>query len=126
MPSRDRRRAAQEWGHRAETLSAWILRVKGYRILGRRVKTAAGEIDLVARRGRVLAFVEVKARRDMDQALHALGMIQRRRIQRAAGIWLARHPEFAALQWRFDVMLVVPGHLPRHLPDAWRDDGHVV
>jgi putative endonuclease len=113
------RKAAEKRGRRGETLAAWLLVCKGYRILGRRVKTRAGEIDLIAKSPRgVVCFVEVKSRPEEGLATEAIGLRQRARIVRAAGLYLAGKPA----QARFDVITVVPGHLPRHRRDAWRPD----
>lgn len=113
------RKAAERRGRLGETLAAWLLRLKGYRILGRRVKTRAGEIDLVAKSpGGVLCFVEVKTRPDEAVAADAVGLRQRARIARAAELYLAGRPGAV----RFDVVIVVPGRLPRHRRDAWRPD----
>lgn len=107
--------------------AAWLLlRLKGYRVLARRFAlgagTGAGEVDLIARRGRTLAFVEVKARSDLDVAAESIRPEQRRRIVRAAEAFRAGHPELLHLDVRFDAILVAPGRLPRHLPGAWRAD----
>ncbi len=115
-----RRRAAWGRGRRAERLAAWWLRLKGYRILAQDLRTPVGEIDLIARRGAVLAIVEVKTRPDLSQAGYALSPRQQARIQRAAAAFLQREPALARLDLRFDVVLVAPGRLPRHLADAWR------
>jgi len=114
------RQQAQRYGRAAEILCALSLWSRGYRILARRFKTPLGEIDIVARRGNVLAFVEVKARRDLDQAAQSIGMQQRDRITRAAEIFLQRYPSQTQRQMRFDAMLVVPWRIPRHIRDAWR------
>lgn len=114
------RPAPTDVGRAAESLCALRLRLKGYRILARNFRTPQGEIDLVAKRGRVLAFVEVKRRDTLDQALNALQARQRRRIVRAAEAFLAVRPTLAGLDLRFDVMTVVPGRWPRHIMDAWR------
>lgn len=111
------RRRALARGRLAEALCAWRLRLVGYRILARNWRCPAGEIDILARRGDLLAVVEVKARADLDRAAAALGPVQRRRIARAAEWWLARHPGPERI--RFDVMLVAPGRWPRHCRDAW-------
>ncbi|WP_142849059.1 YraN family protein [Telmatospirillum sp. J64-1] len=115
---------AQRRGRRAETLAVWLLRLKGWRILARGHRTGrgtgAGEVDIVARRGRVLAFVEVKARADRAAAAEAVSPRQRARILRAAEAFLAAHPHLATLTPRFDVILVTPAALPCHLIDAWR------
>ncbi|MFQ5775778.1 MAG: YraN family protein [Kiloniellaceae bacterium] len=115
-----RRRRAYGRGRSAERRAAWWLRLKGYRILARGVRVPLGEIDLVARRGRVLALVEVKARPSLAAAHEALGPRQRRRIERAAAVFLQRRPDLAALDLRFDVVLIAPRRPPRHIADAWR------
>ncbi len=120
---RRKRKGAELWGRWAEALAAWRLRLSGYRILARRFRVTQGEVDLVARRGRVLAMVEVKARADTSSAADALQSRQRRRIERAALAFLQRHPEFSALRLRFDLMLIVPRRWPRHIIDAWRPAG---
>jgi putative endonuclease len=117
--TRETRRKAYGRGRRAETLAAWWLRFKGYRILARGFRVAAGEIDLIARRGRLIALVEVKARPTLDQARNAILPRQRERIARAAEVFLQRHPELAGLSLRFDVVLLAPGQRPHHLANAW-------
>lgn len=114
------RRRAEQLGHRAEFFAAMYLRMKGYRILGRRIKTTAGEIDIIARRGRLIAFVEVKARSHFTLALESVTQRSQRRISRAAGLWAARRPETHDLDWRFDIVAVVPYRWPHHARDAWR------
>ena len=114
--------AARRRGARAETLAAWWLRLKGFRILARDRREAGGEIDLIARRGRLLVFVEVKARPERGEAAEAIRARQRRRIARAAAGFLARRPDLAGLTLRFDAVLVA-GFPPRHVADAWRDSG---
>ena len=118
--TRETRRKAYGRGRRAETLAAWWLRLKGYRILARGFRVAAGEIDLIARRGRLIALVEVKARPSLEQAGAAILPRQRQRIARAAEVFLQRHPKLAGLSLRFDVVLLAPGRWPRHLANAWR------
>ena len=120
--ARDHRRAAERRGKTAELLCLWHLRFKGYRILARRYKTPAGEIDLIARRGDTLAAIEVKARADFDAATEAVTRRQQRRITRAVAHFLGGRPDLATLAARFDVMLVAPRRWPRHLVDAWRDE----
>lgn len=113
------RRAAETRGRSSEALAAWLLRLKLYRILGRRVRTHAGEIDLVARSpGGVLCFVEVKARRDARNAVDAVAPRQRARIERAASLFVAGKPNVARRGMRFDIVTVAP--YPRHIKDAWR------
>lgn len=118
--ARDERRRRFRFGRWAETVCAWHLRLRGYRILARRFRTPLGEIDIIARRGRLVAFIEVKARRDLRLASESLSAHQRRRITRAAEIFLQKHESFQALDKRFDVMLVAPWRRPRHVIDAWR------
>ena len=115
-----RRRAAWVRGRRAETQAAWWLRLKGYRILERNFRVRPGEIDLIARRGRILALVEVKTRVDLASAGEAVDRRQRLRIARAAEVLLQRRPALRRLDLRFDVVLVTRGNLPRHIQDAWR------
>ena len=123
MPDRftPQRRRAEKRGRSGETLAALLLRLKGYRILGRRVRTHAGEIDLVARSPRgVLCFVEVKARPDARAALESVAERQRARIERAASLFVANRPALARAAMRFDIVTVSPRAWPRHIRDAWR------
>jgi putative endonuclease len=115
-----RRQSAEQLGRWAETLCVWRLRLGGYRILARRVRSPVGEIDLVAQRGRILAFIEVKARSSEAAALFALTAQQSRRIERAALAFVASRPAYARLDLRYDMMVVLPWRWPRHLVDAWR------
>ncbi|MEJ7934538.1 YraN family protein [Sphingobium sp. AN558] len=112
------RLAAEKRGRQAERIAGWWLRLKGWQIVGRRMRTAAGEVDLVARKGVMLAFVEVKARAngaDLDLA------IDERRLARVAAaaeiLWhsLAKPGD----DMRIDVILLAPGHRPRHLANVW-------
>ena len=118
------RQKAHRLGHAAEWRAVWRLRLAGYSILARRYKTRLGEIDIVARRGGVLAFVEVKARADAATAADALGGRQFGRVSRAASLFVARHPRLAACSVRFDAVLVSGSPWrrlwPTHLPDVWR------
>lgn len=122
MQGRDRR-AAQRHGLTAETLAAWRLRLAGYRVLARNFRVPVGEIDLIVRRGAVVAFVEVKARADYAAGAAAVHGGKRVRIRNAALAFLARRPDLAGLTLRFDVVVVTPRRLPQHLRDAWRDSG---
>jgi putative endonuclease len=115
------RQRAERRGRQAEWLASMRLRLAGYRIIARNVRTPAGEIDLVARRGRHLAFVEVKARAAQGDAAAAIAPRQQARIRRAAEIFLARRPDLATLLCRFDAILVCGWRPPRHIVDAWRD-----
>jgi putative endonuclease len=113
-----RRAAAERRGRQAERLCAWWLRLKGWSILDRRVRTAAGEVDLVARRGALVAFVEVKARGRADDLDLA---IDERRLARvaAAAESLAHVYLKPGDDMRIDVMLLAPGRPPRHLTNVW-------
>ena len=113
------RQAAFKLGLSAETRAAALLLAKGYRVVARRWRSAAGEVDLVARRGRLLVFVEVKARGRFDDAAEAITERQRKRIAAAAEAWLACHDDDVGCDIRFDVVLVAPWRLPQHLPAAF-------
>jgi putative endonuclease len=124
-PASRRRAARQEAvrrGRRGEGLARLALRLAGYRILAQGHRTAPGEIDIVAQRGRLLVFVEVKTRADLLAAAEALSSRQRRRIARAAAGFLAARPALQGCVCRFDVMLVAPWRWPRHIRDAWRPE----
>jgi putative endonuclease len=111
--------AAFRTGLSAETRAAAYLMAKGYRILARRFRTPYGEIDIVARRRNLVAFIEVKARASLDDAAYAVTPRQQARIIDAAQGWLMAHPEHAEFELRFDAMLIAPRRLPRHLLAAF-------
>jgi len=118
----ERRQEAEKRGRFGEALAALLLRCKGYRILAKRLRTRAGEIDLVAKSpSGIVCFVEVKTRPEDGLAAEAVGQRQRARIVHAAELYLAGRA--GAKGVRFDVITVVPGRLPRHLRDAWGADG---
>ena len=117
--SRDRR-AAYRHGLFAEAAAAALLAAKGFRLLARRYKTPLGEIDLVVKRGHLIAFVEVKARASRREGLETVGRLAERRIVGAADLWLARHPDAAGLDLRYDLVVIAPWRLPLHLPDSFR------
>ena len=119
MASRDRW-GAERRGRRAEFLAVCWLRLKGYSILETRARLPVGEIDIVARRGQVLAFVEVKQRPTLALARSAVSSENWQRIAHAAGIWAARHREVSRLDWRYDLIAIVPGRWPTHELDYWR------
>lgn len=121
--SRQDRQQARRRGIAAETLCLWLLRLKGYRILARDLRTPVGEIDIVARRGNTLVAVEVKRRGTLEDAADAIGRDQRRRILRALGWFAQRQADGERMALRFDAMLLDGGLLPRHIRDAWREDG---
>lgn len=116
------RQQAERRGRWAETLAALSLMAKGYTILARRVATPAGEIDLIARRKNLIAFVEVKARKTHIAALEAVTPTAQKRISRAAEIWMARRARLAGCDWRFDIITVTPRRWPTHVRDAWRPE----
>jgi putative endonuclease len=121
----DPRRVAREReGRWAEHAAAVALILRGYRILARRHRTPYGELDLIARRGHRIAFVEVKYRRTRAAAAEALEAIQSRRIYDAAEHWLARYPALADYELGFDAVLVRPWAWPTHLPNALQPVGY--
>jgi putative endonuclease len=122
-PNFSKRSAAEARGRSGETLAAWALRLKGYRILSRRLKTPLGEIDMVAQRlfGPV-CFIEVKARPAEGAAILSVSHTQRTRIARAANLYLAGRPDLARRGARFDIIAVAAKRWPRHHADAWRAD----
>jgi putative endonuclease len=111
--------AAFRTGLSAEAKAAALLMAKGYRILARRFRTPHGEIDIIARKRDLLAFIEVKARASLDDAAYAVTPRQQQRIIDAAQGWLMTHPEHGEFELRFDVILVAPKSLPRHLMAAF-------
>jgi putative endonuclease len=115
------RQAAFRLGLSAEMRAAAWLMAKGFRIAARRYRSPAGEIDLVARRGNLLLFVEVKARERLDDAAYSVTERQKRRIAAAAAAWLADHPDDAGRDIRFDALLVAPRRWPRHIAAAFEE-----
>ena len=111
--------AARLAGRRAEVWAAIWLMAKGYRILGFRLRTPQGEIDLLAQRGQVLAVVEVKQRATLESALEAVTETQRDRLRRAGQMLAARRPSLQKLAVRLDLIALAPGKLPIHSRDAW-------
>jgi putative endonuclease len=116
---REKRVRAYRHGLFAETLAALLLRLKGHRILAQRYRTPVGEIDLVALKGKRLAFVEVKQRKRFEDAGSALPTRARRRIVRAAQYWLAGHPDFAGHDIAFDVLLAAPWVWRHYIANAF-------
>jgi putative endonuclease len=113
-----KRRRAERGGRRAEALAALFLQLKGWSILARRVRTPVGEIDLVARRGRTVAFVEVKARASETEAAISLDDFRLRRVAAAAGALSGRFVR-PGDDIRIDAMFVVPWRVPRHVANVW-------
>lgn len=122
-PSSPARQAAHARGLAAEALAAALLEGLGFAILARRVRTKAGEIDLIARIDDLIVFCEVKVRADLDAAAFSILPRQQRRIAAAAEAWLAERPDHARLNARFDAVLVTTGGRVRHLPGAFEMAG---
>jgi putative endonuclease len=116
---RARGRWARRSGRRAETLAALLLLLRGYRILGLRVPSRQGEIDILAARGGVLAVIEVKRRTSLEAALDAVTPDQRDRLRRAGAQIAAATPRLSKLSVRLDLIAIAPGGWPRHIADAW-------
>ncbi|MDB5722813.1 MAG: YraN family protein [Alphaproteobacteria bacterium] len=114
-----KRRKAERGGRRAEAIAAWWLRLKGWAILARRMRTPVGEVDLVARRGRVVAFVEVKARATRTEAELSLDDYRLRRVAAAAEALAHRYAR-PGDDLRIDAIFIVPRCFPRHIADVWR------
>ncbi|MET1416365.1 YraN family protein [Roseibium sp. HPY-6] len=115
----DRRRKAYALGLNAETWAAWYLRLTGWRILKHRYKTKAGEIDLIAKKRKTVAFVEVKARKTREAALEAVTPASQKRISRAARIFVAEHPKAGFFTLRFDIVVIRPWALPERIESAF-------
>ena len=113
------REATEKRGRAAETLACWYLRLRGWRILARRARVPGGEVDIVARRGRTLAFVEVKARASDEAAGFALDPWRLRRVAAAAERLAPRYMRDGD-DVRIDAMFIVPRRWPRHLPNVWQ------
>jgi len=116
--SPDQRRTAEAAGRRGERLAAWWLRLKGWRILDQRVRTPAGEVDLVARKGALIAFVEVKTRASAGELDYAIDQRRLARVAAAAELLMPRYAT-AGEDIRVDVILLAPGTAPRHIENAW-------
>lgn len=115
------KRRAERRGRRGELIAALLLLLKGYRILGKRVRTPLGEIDLIAQApGGAVCFIEVKTRDTVRGAVEALLPRQQARIARAADTFLAQKPHLKPRVVRFDTITIARGRLPRHFRDAWR------
>lgn len=120
MASTDRSPERHVRGRAGEARAVWWLRLQGFRILARNWRHPLGEIDILARRGRLVVAVEVKWRDSVDRAAEAVLPAQRRRIAQAAAVFLGQQADAATLSLRFDAMLLAPGRWPRHIRDAWR------
>ncbi|MGL4811200.1 MAG: YraN family protein [Beijerinckiaceae bacterium] len=115
----DARRHALRSGARAEYVAAAFLMLKGYRPLSLRYAAHGGEIDLIVKRGKTIAFIEVKARADLDAALEAIGAAKIERFRRAADAWIMRHGWAADHTVRADAVLIAPRTLPRHVENVF-------
>jgi putative endonuclease len=113
------REAAEKRGRKAETIACWYLRLRGWRILARRARVPGGEVDIVARRGRTVAFIEVKARASENAAAFALDDYRLRRVVVAAERLTSRYARDGD-DVRIDAMFVVPRSWPRHLANIWQ------
>jgi putative endonuclease len=122
MTASAKRRKAWRLGWSAEVICVIWLRIQGYRIIAQRQRTPVGEIDVVARRGKILAIVEVKARSDRSKALESVSKRQRKRLERAAQWLIAGRTDLASLNIRFDVMAVAPWRMPAYIANAWRPE----
>lgn len=112
------RLAAEKLGRRGESIAAWFLRLKGWRVVAMRVKTPRGEVDLIARRGKTIAFVEVKARANVRDLATAIDAYRLRRVAAAAEILLPKYGKECE-NMQIDVIMVAPWRWPNHLPNVW-------
>jgi putative endonuclease len=116
--SADRRKAFIR-GHLSEYYAAIYLLLKGYRIVGMRFRAKSGEIDIIARKADLVAFIEVKARRMTGDAIFAVDPATQRRIRNASLAWIARQADATALSYRYDIIAISPWRRPRHFTDAF-------
>ena len=114
-----KRQKAEQKGRRGETFAALALQLKGYRILERRYKTKLGEIDLIARRGDVVAIVEVKARKTLTEAMDAITPTAMRRIEAAADLYASKIPDYTKVSIRFDLIAILPKKWPQHVEEIF-------
>ena len=113
--NKKRKQKTYSRGIYAERLAGLWLQMKGYHIAARRFETGFGEIDIIARRGHVIAIVEVKARPTLEEAMEAVKQQSRKRIDKAANVFLARQPDAKKLRLRYDLIAISPWKLPRHI-----------
>lgn len=119
----ERGREAHKRGHLVEYVALLHLMLKGYRILGFRLKTPQGEIDLLAQKGRRLAIVEIKSRTTLEEAVEAVSTLQQERLWQAGLALQARRPKLAALDLNIDLYTIVPGQWPIHARNAFEKAG---
>ncbi len=117
-PNRGRMKAERR-GRVSEYVAALYLLMKGYRIVAMRYRSRGGEVDIIARKGVVIALVEVKARDSAQRAVDAVGFSSQQRIRSAGDHWLSRQRDATALSVRCDIVAIVPGRWPRHFIDAF-------
>ena len=117
--ARKKRIRAFRRGWISENLAAFYLLVKGYRIVALRYKTRVGEIDIIARKGDLVVFCEVKARANLEDALFAVGASSQRRIRAASDVWLSKEKDTSMLSQRYDVIAIVPWSRPKHFEDCF-------
>jgi len=115
-----KRKRAERTGRKAEDLAVLYLRLRGFAIVARRFRARSGEADIIARRGRLLVFAEVKARASLDEALFAVTFRNRARVSAAAATFVSHRPAFGACDIRYDI-IAIKGWRIRHIPAAWRD-----
>lgn len=115
-----KRRRAYYRGRAAEIIAANFLRLKGYHVVARDYRKPFGEIDIIARKGKLLVAVEVKTRKTISDGLYSIGPAQKRRIKRALEAFVMEKSKFEGFNIRFDVLLVISFlKLPRHIENAW-------
>lgn len=119
MTTAGEKKTSHNKGLAAEALAAIYLRLKGYKILERRYRTHLGEIDIIAKRYGVVAFIEVKFRRNYEEAAEAVDRINQSRVRKAAELYLAKHTEYTVFETRFDALVMAPGRLPEHIENAF-------
>jgi putative endonuclease len=117
-----KREDAEKRGRWAEVIALWYLRAKGYRLLARRYKSPVGEVDLIMRKGETTAFIEVKARKSVDDAIMSVTPWQSKRIARGAASWMGRDPKAAQGFCRFDIVAVPASLWPTHIENAFYGD----
>lgn len=120
MAQKSKRQKHWHRGWLSETFSMWWLRICGYKILARRFKARRGEVDLIAKRGNTIVFVEVKFRKDRASGLWSITPRQQQRIAAAAEEFLQKHPHLQSCLMRFDAIIVKPFRPPYHMKGAWR------
>ncbi len=118
--AKSERQRREKLGRRAENLAALYLMLKGYRIIERRFKIRAGEVDLIARKGKLLVAVEVKARQNLEQARESISYASQNRIERTMEIYIDQRPHLQGLDLRFDAVFVIGKWRVVHEPDYWR------